>query len=345
MAVPLDAAHKRVHGSPVPVLDPVPVGSSNNGNSGVFVSRGGALVSSQATHRARLMWVDRTGVARPISPEVRDFSKARLSPDGRRLATIVADGSKSDVWIYEIETGTLSRLTSSENVTSAGWTRDGSRVVYSAAGTGSGTAVWAQSVDVATAAEKLVELAAASPSAELSPDGRSLLLPALLENGWDVLRVTLDSSRTFREFSASKAAELDARFSPDGRWAAIISDESGALEVYVRSYPEPTVKLQVSVGGGDAPVWSADGTRLYYYSGSAIVEARLATAPAMRVVSRDTAFSQIRRGDDSYGQANFDVSRDGSRIVVPVSESATYSLVVVPNWLTEFRQRLAASKR
>jgi Tol biopolymer transport system component len=345
MAVPLDVAHKRVNGSPMPVLDPVPVGVSNNGNSSIFVSRGGALVSSLATHRARLTWIDRSGVARPVSPEVRDFTRVRLSPDGRRLATVMADGSKSDVWIYEIETGTLSRLTSSESVTSVGWTRDGSRVVYSGSGTGSGAAAWAQSVDVATPAEKLAEFSAASPSAELAPDGRSLLLPLLLENGWDVVRVALDSSHTFREFSASKAAELNARFSPDGRWAAIVSDESGPVEVYVRSYPEPTVKLQVSVGGGDAPVWSADGTRLYYYSGNAIVEARLATAPALRVVSRDTAFTQIRQGDDGYGGATFDVSHDGSRIVIPVSESAAYSLVVVPNWLTEFRQHVAAARR
>ena len=344
MAVPLDVAHKRVDGSPVPVLDPVPVASANNGNSGVFVSRGGALVSSLATRRGRLTWIERTGRTRPISPEVRDFSVVRLSPDGRRLASIVADGSKSDVWIYEIETGTLSRLTSSENVTSAAWTKDGSRVVYPAAGAESGAAVWTKSVDVATAPEKLVEVSDATASAEISPDGRSLLLQSLLENGWDLVRVSLDSSRTSREFSTSKAVEAAPRFSPDGRWVAVVSDESGAFEVYIRSYPEPTLKLQVSVGGGDAPVWSADGTRLYYYSGSNIVEARLSTTPAMRVVSRATAFTQIRYGNDGSGHANFDVSRDGSRIAIPVPQSGSYSLIVVPNWLTEFRQRMAAGK-
>jgi hypothetical protein len=75
------------------------------------------------------------------------------------------------------------------------------------------------------------------------------------------------------------------------------------------------------------------------------VEARLATTPAMRVVSRDTAFREIGNGSNSFGQANFDVNREGSRIIVPISPSETYPLVVVPNWLTEFRQRLAASRR
>jgi hypothetical protein len=112
--------------------------------------------------------------------------------------------------------------------------------------------------------------------------------------------------------------------------------------VYVRSYPEPRVKVQVSVGGGGAPDWSADGTRLYYASGSAIIEARLATSPGLRVLSRDTAFANVVNSGASFGQANFDVTRDGSRIVIPSAESSTYPLVVVPNWGTELRQRLVA---
>jgi hypothetical protein len=123
------------------------------------------------------------------------------------------------------------------------------------------------------------------------------------------------------------------------------SSESGVFEVYVRSFPEPTIKVQVSVGGGGGPVWSADGTRLYYATGSAIVEARLATTPGLRVLSRDTAFTGVpNAGAGGFGQANFDVSRDGSRIVVPSAQPTTYPLVVVPNWRTELRERLAANR-
>ena len=113
----------------------------------------------------------------------------------------------------------------------------------------------------------------------------------------------------------------------------------------MRSFPEPTVKVQVSVGGGVGPAWSADGTRLYYVSGNAIVEARLAAVPVVRVLSRDTAFAQVRNGGTVFRQSNFDVSRDGSRIVIPVSQSEGYQLIVVPNWLTEFRQRMAGSRK
>ena len=345
MAARLNVRRRRVEGKPVPVLDPVPVGAANNGNSGIFVSRGGALVTAQGVHRAQLTWIGRDGVAHPISPETRDFTAPRLSPDGRRIAVIVAEGSKSDVWILDLATGTLSRLTSVETVTSAEWSRDGTRVVYSAAGTGSRAAIWTQSVGVVAAPTKLVEVPFLSPIADLTPDGRSLLLQSLVENEWAVLRVPLDSGRALREFSGPRTNATAPRFSPDGRWSAIASFETGASEVYVRSFPEPTVKVQVSVGGGSGPVWSADGTRLYYLSGSAIVEARLATTPVVRVLSRDTAFAPLPSGGLLFGQSNFDVSRDGSRIVIPISQSETYQLVVVPNWLTEFRQRMAADRQ
>jgi eukaryotic-like serine/threonine-protein kinase len=346
MAVLLDVTHQRVTGKAVPVLDPVSVTAALNGNSAVYVSNGGALVTGLQVRRAHLMWVGRDGVSRRISPELRDFSGARLSPDGQRLAVIVADGSKSDVWIYDLDTGTLSPLTTAETVTSAEWTRDGTRLVYSAVGNGTNAAVWAQSIGGATAAQKLLDTPSLSPVADISPDGRSLLLQIGVETGWDLQRVSLDSSHAFRDFAASRTAgEFSPRFSPDGRWAAIVTSESGVFEVYVRSYPEPTVKVQVSVGGGSGPVWSADGTRLYYASGTAIIEARLAATRGMRVVSRDTAFRQILNPAAGFGQANFDVSRDGSRIVIPSSESTAYPLVVVPNWLTEFRQRLAAGRR
>jgi Tol biopolymer transport system component len=344
MAVPLDVSRRRVTGKPVPVHNPVAVVSALNGNSAIFVSRGGALVSGLEAQRSQLTWLGRDGASRPIGREVRGFSAPRLSPDGRRIAVILDDQSKRDVWIYDLETGTLSRLTTAETVTSAEWTRDGARVVYSAA-SGGKSAVWAQSVGGATAPTMLLELPDLSPYADLSPDGRSLLLQSLVDNQWDVQSVTLDSSRAFRDFSASRTNDVTPRFSPDGRWAAVVTEESGTFEVYVRSYPEPTVKVQVSAGGGSGPVWSADGTRLYYASGTAIVEARLATTPGMQVVSRDTAFAQVPNGIADFGQGNFDVSRDGSRIVIPSAESAAYPLVVVPNWLTEFRQRLGARKK
>ncbi len=348
MAVPIDGPGKRVRGKPVPVHDPVTVNPATNGNSSIFLSRGGALVTEVRTSGSQLVWLDRDGVSRPIRPEVRDFVEPRLSPDGRRIAVIVAEGSKSDVWIHELATGTLSRLTTAESVTSAEWAKDGKRVIYTAAGKESRTAVWAQAVDAASAPQLLVQLPSLATWIDISPDGRSLLAQAMGSGGWDVVRVALDSGAAVRPFSVSKRNDNAGRFSPDGRWAATAMDETGRFEIYVRSFPDPTTKVQISVGGGTWPEWSADGKRLYYRAGESIVEARLETGSSVRVTSRDTVMRNgLTRGTIlALGVGgNFDVTPDGAHFLSAAARTSSFQLVVVPNWITEFRQRMAASRR
>jgi serine/threonine-protein kinase len=345
MAVPLDARNKKVIGQPVPVLDPVPVIPGNNGNSDAFISRGGGLVSAAGSHVAKLVWQLPDGRSEPIGSEARDFQQPRLSPDGKRIAVLVAEGTRNDIWIHDLTTRTLSRLTNVETVTSVEWTADGRRVVYSAANGEMRGVIWAQSVDVASAPVELARIAGLTPGAFPAPDGRSLLVSNLATSGWDVLRVSLDSPRTVVPYAFSAADETGGRISPDGHWAAIVSTESGRAEVYIRSYPEPTAKIQISTAGGGGPVWSPDGSRLYYQSGNAIMVARLKTGAAVQVLSRDTAFRQLATQQTQLGGGVFDVTRDGLKLLVAADLRNTYQLIVVPNWITEFRQRVAASRR
>jgi eukaryotic-like serine/threonine-protein kinase len=344
MAVPLDGQRKRVRGKPVPVHDPVTVRGFHNGNASIFVSRGGALVSAVQTRGSQLVWIGRDGVSRPIRPEVKDFVEPRLSPDGRRIAVIVGDGTKSDVWIHELATGTLSRLTTAETVNSAQWSKDGKRVIYSAVGKDARSAVWAQSVDGGSAPQQLVQLPAISAWIDISPDGRSLLAQSLGGSNWDVMRVALDSSAVIRPFSMSEGDDFAGRFSPNGRWAATATAETGRIEVYIRSFPDPTTKVQISAGGGTWPEWSADGKRLYYRAGESIVEVRLETDSSVRVISRDTvARNALSREEGRLGASgNFTVAPDGARFLSATTRVNRVQLVVVPNWLTEFRQRMAS---
>jgi Tol biopolymer transport system component len=211
-----------------------------------------------------------------------------------------------------------------------------------AAEDGGTTAVWAKAVDAASAPEKLVEMPLLG-SADLAPDGRTLAVTALQGNVWRVIRVPLDSPSTVTPYNASDGQQFVPRISPDGRWVAHTSSATGAFEVYVRSYPVPTVAVQVSVGGGGAPVWSADGTVLYYSSGNAIIAAKLATGAGLRVVSRDTAFANVNLANPGF--ANYDVVKDGSRMIIPVVPTVGYQLVVTPNWRTELRERVDASRK
>jgi serine/threonine-protein kinase len=344
MAIALDARKKRVDGRPIPVLDPVPVQPWANGNSGIFISPGGALVASRGGARGRLTWVSRDGRREPALQQARGFVYPRLSPDERRIAILVREGQKSDVWIYDRNLSTFSRLTSAETVTSAEWSADGSRIVFTAAGGEARSAVWSQLAAGGSPAEKLFESSFLTPAATMSPNGRWLLLQSLHESSWDVFRVPLDSQRVAQSYLTTGANEAAPAFSPDGKWVALVSDESGRDEVYVRSFPDPSSRIQVSVAGGGSPAWSRDGSRLYYRAGSSLLAARVSLSPAFTLLARDTILPSLP-GAAVFRGPTYDVTRDGKRILAIVSDADDFQLVASPNWITELRRRVSESGR
>jgi Tol biopolymer transport system component len=345
MAVRLDAKGGRVMGSPIPVHDPVPVVAANNGNSGVFLSSGGAIVTARGNVQSQLSWLSHDGSSRQtILPGMRSYFQPKLSPDGRRLAILVAENQRTDVWIYDFVTTTFSRLTNSGTITSATWTADGSRLIYAGRGESERTAFWRHSASGASPPEKLKEVGELAPSMALSSDERSLVYQAYHNNTWDLFHARLDSSPvTVSSLVSTSANEYQPQFSPDARWVAFLSDESGRNEVYVRSYPDPTSRVQVSAEGAQEIVWSRDGRLIYFRSGTALMTATVELSPAFRVVRRDTLLTTQLPNGSIFG-ASYDVARDG-RIVTLFSDRNNFELVVSPNWITEFRQRIAASER
>jgi len=341
MAVRLDRGLRRVVGQPFPVHDPVPVTVGDNGNSGIYVSRGGAMVTSQGGQLGRLVWLSRDGRATAVVAGVRVYSSPRLSPDGKRIAVIVLDDGKSDVWIYDPTLSTFSKFTDVGTVTSVEWSADGSRLIYAATGQGQSGDVWSQRIAGGSAPQKLFGEPSVTAAAALSPDGRSLLVEAITTS-FDVLRVPLDSAATARPYAVTPANEGFVRFSPDGRWVALNSDESGRMEIYVRSYPDPTASVQVSVSGGSFPVWSPDGTRLYYWTGAALVAARVSLSPTFRLIGRDTVLAKASALPGAFS-SDYDVARDG-RILAIEPQANDFQLVVSPNWITAFRRRMAESR-
>jgi serine/threonine-protein kinase len=343
MAVPLDARGKRIGGRPIPVHDPIPVGTANNGNSGIFISRGGALITARGGARGRLSWLSLDGRAEAVLPQARSYQAPRLSPDEQRIAVVVGDGGRNDVWIYDRILSTFSRVTSAGTVTAVEWSADGSRVLFTAAGEAARGAVWSQAASGGSPAVQLIENTDLTPFATMSPDGTSLLVGSLRESSWDILRVPIDSVQAVRSYVATRAQETSPQFAPNGRWVAFVSDESGRNEVYVRSFPDPSSRIQISVTGGSEPSWSRDGSRLYYRSGRSLLSARVSFTPTFTPLSRDTLLSDVPfLGNDFYGPS-YDVTRDGRHVLGNVSDADDYQLVVSPNWITELRRRVAES--
>ena len=343
MAVKLDRSGRSLDGVPVPVLDPVSVTAGNNGNSGIFISQGGALITSSGGTKSQLSWVSRDGSSRAIMKESRSYETPLLSPDGRRIAVAVGDRDKSDIWIYDIETGTFTRLSSVGAATSPVWSPDGTTVYYAGLGDKQRFAIWSQQADGGSPGEKLLDTKLTA-SLAMAPDGKSIVYTAYNNNSWDVLRARLDSTPVEHPYLTSPSNETTPAFSPDGRWVAITSGESGRPEVYIRSYPVPSARVQISTEGGAEPAWSHDGTRISYRSGNATLTAILATTPTLRVIARDTlvaATGSMLRGGVAR---DFDIGKDG-KVLALISSKDDYQLIAVPDWRTELEQRLAAAAK
>ena len=345
MAVGLDAPNGRVEGRPIPIHDPVPVMSANNGNSGVFVSRGG-MVSARGDVQTQLTWLSPDGSRRPILPEARTFGDPTLSPDERRLAVLVTEDRRTDVWIYDFTTTTFSRLTSNGSVLSVQWSTDGTHLIYAARGDSARSAFWRQPASGGSAAEKLVEMPELAPLATITPDSRWIVYQLYHNNTWNLNRadITLRPAKS-EPYVATGANEYAPKFSRDGKWVAFLTDESGRNELYVRSFPDPTSRVQVSAEGAQEPTWSDDGKKLYYRSGNSLIAASVELSPTFRVIRRDTAVVSVALPTSLNFGVSYDVARDGRRILSLAPNRDDFQLVVSPNWIAEFRQRIAAGER
>jgi serine/threonine-protein kinase len=341
-AVSFDASSLTVTGSPLSLIDGV-YRSSNSGSSVYFaVSKSGLLVYSPENQRRSLVWVDRAGRVTPIGSDRESFRVPRLSPDGRRIAVAFDDElRRADIWIYDAVTGTRMRLTSQKHNLAIVWTPDGSQVAHS-----SNSDLVLDSANGGGVPRVLVQdrpeplRGRSLYSSSWSPDGRDLIFWTQNSVTGQDLWIMRDDEP--RPLLTSAANEKFGQLSPDGKWIAYQSDESGRDEVYVARYPSLSSRTAVSNRGGGYPVWSSDGRELFYRQATAMMAASVETSTTFRASAPRLLFD-----DPAYvgtsGDLRFDVSRDGQRFVTPRADDATVSrqLVLVHNWHQEVKRRLA----
>jgi len=340
MAVPFDARRLRLNGTPRMVVEQVVIGS--DGAAHAELSPSGSLVYQVGRPTLQIIARDTRGGARTVITEARTYQFPRFSPDGTRIAVAVVTENATDIWTYNVASGTLTRLTS-EGASNdrPEWTPDGTRVLYSS-NRGDGVALWWQPADGSGRAEPLLRI----PGTDLlegviSPDGQWLVYRT--GRNQDIWARRLEGDTVSRSVAAGGATAFAPRLSPDGHWVAYSSDESGVAQVYVRPFPELGARHQVSIDGGTEPVWSRDGRRLFYRKNRLITAATLATAPAFTVTSREDLFE----GDFVFQavHAEYDVSPDGREFLLPRIAGSDVQTIVVQNWLHELRARTAAPSR
>jgi serine/threonine-protein kinase len=274
-AVPFDLKRLEVTGQPVTVVEGV---SSNaaSGGAQVAVSAAGTLVYLPGLRAsgAPIHWMDQEGNLTLLRATSANWAELAFAPDGRRLALTIADGAQSDIWIYEWMRDTLTRLTSdSADDVQPVWTPDGRRIVFASNRADKSTLnLYWQRADGIGDAQRLTESAHPQTPASWHPSGKFLAFSELNPaTGWDLMILPLEGSeasgwRIGKPFSFLHASfsEYGPSFSPDGHWIAYLSYETGRREVYVRPFPGPGGKWQVSNGGGALPTWSRTKHELFY---------------------------------------------------------------------------------
>jgi eukaryotic-like serine/threonine-protein kinase len=348
VAAPFDARTTRSLRDAVPLVEGVLYKSA--GGVAASLSREGSLAYVRSANTTQMVIVDEHGARTGTGTEQRRFSDPRFSPDGRKVAvTVTSDANSRDIWVWDVATGVLHRTTTSGSAMRPEWSADGKRIAYIAADSAGKDAAWWVSADNSGPEEKLYSAPGATMLAEvsLSPDGKYAVLrtgsgPV---TGRDIWLLPLAGERTATPLVASRFNENQPAVSLDGRWLAYVSDESGAAQVYVRPFPGLGVVVQVSSGAGASePVWARDG-RLVYRTGNAMFAATLTAAPTLAVARQQLLFEDPTRRVLSRPQ--FSIHPDGKRFVVlRAAAEDENEVVVVLNWITEVRAKLArAGKR
>jgi serine/threonine-protein kinase len=347
--VRFDPARLEVLSDPVPVVEQVM--TSGTGAANFAVSRNGTLLyvpgAGGAGARRSLVWVDRQGREEPVNLPPRAYIAARLSPDGTRIALDIRD-QDNDIWVWDLGRRTLTRLTFDPAPDQYPvWTPDGRRIIFNSARAGVANLYW-QLADGTGTVERLTTSPNSQVANSVSPDGtRMVLTETSPKTGIDLVVMPLDGPRRQVPLIATQFPEANADISPDGRWIAYQSSESGQNQVYVRPFPNVEVgRWQVSTSVGSRPVWAKSGRELFYLEGNNA----LMTVPVQTTGTTFSAGSPARLFEGRYfaGPAGrlYDVTRDGQRFLMIEDNSGgdqtttPLSMVVVLNWVEELKARV-----
>jgi len=305
------------------------------------VSSGAVLVTQTGKGAAlsQLMWFDRSGKPAATVGVPGSYNNVRLSPDGRRIATdqTDTDGRNIDIWVHELVRGTVTRLTFDPSLDEAPiWSPDGKKILFSSNRKQLGFHFYLKNADGSGIEEEAADLG-----------------PGLLANAWDwsrdsryaLIRKGIElwyfswSERVAKPLLQAKWTVRNAQFSPDGRWVAYASNETGRMEIYVSAFPAANGKWQLSSAGGQEPRWRQDGKELFYLSGEGKMMAVTVKTGASFEADSPVALFQTHRRQPVSAQDffSYDVSGDGQRFLIAtrVDEANAAPPSVFLNWPSE----------
>jgi Tol biopolymer transport system component/DNA-binding winged helix-turn-helix (wHTH) protein len=351
-AVPFDEASGKVSGEESPLFD----GLEHNSGPGEVVydfSDNGLLVYQIGgdavldNHGARYpVWVDRDGNEEPVNVPPATYWAPRISPDGKRAVVVINDDNNNDVWVIDLERETSSRLTFGDAFNGpAFWSPDGDRIIYSSRNDAGG--IFSRAANGTGSAEQINVNDIATQMDALSPDGKQAIVLNRGRGESDMYLLSLTGESFPQSFVSTPFDEAGAQISPDGNYVAYESDETGRVEVYVRTFPNPDGgRWQITTDGGYEPQWSPTGNELFFrkYFGSSISAVNIQTEPNFSMTSPRLVIA----GNYVAAPFTYAVSADGERLLMfksvdqPSDETPSNAraprLAIVENWFEELKR-------
>jgi len=339
LGVRFDARRGRLTGTPRPVAEGMQLGTAGSGK--LWVSRNGTAVYFEGLvqEQRQLLHVDRHGKASPLDAPARNYNGPRFAPDGRRIAVTIGPvpNPPMDIWVFDRSLGTLSRVTYDSTSTHPEWSSDGKRLIHRRAGFAS-FRVMATTLDGSASPDSLYGTSSDLWEVMPTKTGDTLITRELrsAENDRDLILIPLKPAGPAVPFAAGPRVQAEPALSPDGAWLAYSSEESGNFEVYVRAFPGPGPRYQVSVGGGTSPRWNPRGGELFLLSRDSLVSVPIRSVGNTLELGRGKALFANQFAPLNY-HAPYDVSPDGTWFVFVGGTGTSFSssVRVVLNWFEQ----------
>jgi len=298
------------------------------------------LLYKAANPVSQLVWYDRSGKPLGLVGDPANFGQFHISPDGRRVVAVRSNPGGSDIWMMDGDRGVATRFTSLPGLSiDPVWSRDGKTVVFAS---GAPFNLFRKDASGIGPEQRLIESASLQFPNDSSPDGRWILYGQVLgpRNSLWVLPSSPGDGKP-RPYSPDGVNDDLGRFSPDGRWVAFQSDESGRMEVYIDAFPEPRGRIRISADGGMFPEWASDGRELFYIArSSTLVSVTLKFGPGGVTPSAPRTLLPVTTPD--FGVNPYACAPDGRRFLVSEPEKTAPPLKLIVNW-TALLNRAAKS--